>query len=160
MTASSPRAHYALIPASYVFLRREDKVLLQHRSGTGYMDGHWVAGAAGHVEPGETAAHAAVREVAEELGVEVDVADLRLLTVLQRTDGSDTPIEQRIEWFWTVETWTGEPRIMEPHKCDGLGWYALDALPEPVPHYERFVLDGLRDGSLPIASAFGYPRDH
>lgn len=153
----SERTGYALIPASYVFLRRGEEVLLQHRAGTGYMDGHWVAGAAGHVEPGETAARAAVREVAEELGVTVDVADLRLLTVLQRTDGSDAPIEQRIEWFWSVETWAGTPRIMEPHKCDGLDWYALDALPEPVPHYERFVLDGLRTGTLPVASSFGYP---
>lgn len=153
----SGRTGYALVPASYVFLRRGDEVLLQHRTGTGYMDGHWAAGAAGHVEPGETAAQAAVREIAEELGVTVDVADLTLLTVLQRTDGTDAPIEQRVEWFWSVEAWQGTPRIMEPRKCDGLEWCDLAALPTPVVPHERFVLDGVRTGTLAAASSFGYP---
>ncbi|WP_245544781.1 NUDIX domain-containing protein [Mobilicoccus pelagius] len=60
---------FALVPASYVYLLRGDEVLLQRRQNTGYMDSHWVAGAAGHIEPGETARHAAVREALEEIGV-------------------------------------------------------------------------------------------
>lgn len=50
---------FALVPASYVYLLRGDDVLLQQRQNTGYMDGYWVAGAAGHVDPGETARQAA-----------------------------------------------------------------------------------------------------
>ena len=41
------RPRLAPVPASYVYLRRGDEVMLQLRSGTGYLDGHWVAGAAG-----------------------------------------------------------------------------------------------------------------
>ena len=74
---------FTLVPAAYVYLLRpapdsprdrdgaasaSTQVLLQLRRNTGYMDGFWVAGAAGHVEPGETARHAAVREAREELG--------------------------------------------------------------------------------------------
>ena len=43
-----------MVPASYVYLLREvdgaTEVLLQLRQGTPYMDGHWAAAAAGHVE--------------------------------------------------------------------------------------------------------------
>ncbi|MEZ5085322.1 MAG: NUDIX domain-containing protein [Tessaracoccus sp.] len=42
---------------------RDGTVLLQLRQNTGYMDGHWTAGAAGHVEPGETAPQAAARDL-------------------------------------------------------------------------------------------------
>ena len=47
-----------------------DEVLLQLRQHTGYMDDHWAAAAAGHVERGETAYDAARREAREEIGVD------------------------------------------------------------------------------------------
>lgn len=130
MTAGAP---FALVPASYVYLRRGDHVLLQRRANTGYMDDFWVAGAAGHIEPGETAAAAATREASEELGVLLRAADLALLTVMHRTDRTSDPREQRVDWFWAAQAWTGQPRITEPEKCSGLGWYPLDDLPDKVP---------------------------
>ena len=57
---------FVVVPASYVFLLRDGitgpEVLLQLRQNTGYMDDHWAAAAAGHVERGETAYDAARRE--------------------------------------------------------------------------------------------------
>ena len=47
-----------------IFVRRQDgrdQVLLQLRDGTGYMADHWAAGAAGHIERGESV-FAAARE--------------------------------------------------------------------------------------------------
>ncbi|EWS81713.1 DNA mismatch repair protein MutT [Brachybacterium phenoliresistens] len=152
-------AHPALIPASYVYLRRRGdggrvEVLLQQRANTGYRDGHWVAGAAGHVDLGEAARHAAVREAREELGVRIAPEDLALLTVMQRTDGTDAPIEQRVDWFWCADRWEGEPRIVEPHKCAGLDWFALDALPAPIPDYERHVIAALGGAPLDLDSTW------
>ncbi|MGF6821351.1 8-oxo-dGTP diphosphatase [Microbacterium sp. ZKA21] len=147
---------FALIPASYVFLRRGSEVLLQLRQNTGYMDGHWVAGAAGHLEPGETARQAAVREAAEELGVVLRSDDLELVTIMHRTDGTDAPREQRIEWFWTASSWEGEPAIQEPHKAVEARWWPLDGLPDPIPDYELSVLRGLGAGDLPLESTFGF----
>jgi 8-oxo-dGTP pyrophosphatase MutT (NUDIX family) len=148
---------FSVIPASYVYLMKDGEVLLQQRKGTGYMDGMWVAGAAGHIELGETAAATAVREAREELGVEVRAADLRSATVMQRTDGTNNPIEQRADWFFTVSRWHGEPAVMEPHKCAAVRWFPLNALPDAVPAYERFVLDGLGSGALAAVTSHGFP---
>jgi len=149
---------FALVPASYVYLLRDDEVLLQCRANTGYMDGHWVAGAAGHIELGETALEAAVREAAEELGVTVRAEDLTLLTVMHRTDGSDNPIERRIDWFWSARVWAGEPRICEPKKCADLGWHRFDALPQPIPAYERAVIGSLAGTPLPLTTTHGFDQ--
>ena len=147
---------FSVIPASYVYLLRGSQVLLQQRANTGYMDGMWVAAAAGHVELGETAAAAAVRESAEEIGVVIDPADLHPVTVMQRTDGTDARLEQRVDWFFTVRRWQGEPTIREPQKCAALQWFGLDDLPAEIPAYERLVLDGIARDDLGIVTSFGF----
>nr|WP_237700597.1 NUDIX domain-containing protein [Janibacter sp. HTCC2649] len=147
---------FALVPASYVYLLRDNEVLLQCRANTGYMDGHWVAGAAGHIERGETASEAAVREASEELGIGLRPEHLTLITVMHRTDGTDSPIEQRIDWFWSARTWNGEPRICEPTKCADIRWHAFDALPEPIPDYERAVIESLAGNPLPLTTTHGF----
>lgn len=151
------KVRFVVVPAAYVFLLREQaagtEVLLQLRRGTGYMDDHWAAAAAGHVERGETAETAAHREALEEIGV--TGLDLAFATAMQRT-ARDLPIDERIDFFFTARTWTGEPRIVEPAKCAGLRWFPLDALPDPVVPHERIVLDGLRRGDLPGLTHAGF----
>jgi 8-oxo-dGTP diphosphatase len=147
---------FRVVPASYVFLVRAagsvDEVLLQLRQNTGYMDGHWAAAAAGHVERGETAYDAARREALEEIGVAV--GHLSFVTAMQRTRHAD-PIDERIDFFFSCRSWTGEPRIVEPAKCAALEWYRLDDLPDPVVPHERFVLERLGTG-LDSYTTFGF----
>jgi 8-oxo-dGTP diphosphatase len=147
---------FRVVPASYVFLLRAgesgDEVLLQLRQHTGYMDDHWAAAAAGHVERGETAYDAAHREAREEIGVE-ELA-LEFLTSMQRTQHAD-PIDERVDFFFSARAWTGEPRIVEPAKCAALEWFPLTALPEPVVPHERVILDGLGTG-LARYTTFGF----
>ena len=154
---SSPLDRFVVVPASYVFLLRDGvtgpEVLLQLRQNTGYMDDHWAAAAAGHVEKGETAYDAARREAVEEIAV-TDL-DLAFVTAMQRTRGGE-PIDERIDFFFTARSWSGEPRIVEPHKCAELRWCALDALPDPVVPHERSVLEALRAGTTTAYSTFGF----
>lgn len=107
---------FSVVPAAYVYLMRGEQVLLQRRQNTGYMDGMWVAGVTGHIELGETVTTAAVREASEELGVQLDPTGLRPTTIMQRTDGTANPIEQRADWFFTETKWNGEPAVMEASK--------------------------------------------
>lgn len=154
MTTSAPdtvRGRFAVVPAAYVVCVRPGapggsgvvEVLLQLRSGTGFMDDHWAAGAAGHVEKGETAYDAARREAAEELGIE---PELTFLTTMQRRapgPAVSPAIDERVDFFFAATAWTGEPRVMEGAKCADLRWFPLDALPDPVVPHELTVLQAL-----------------
>ena len=132
--------------------------MLQLRQNTGYMDGHWAAAAAGHVERGETAYDAIRREAAEEIGITEAV--IEFVTAMHRTRGAD-PIDERIDFFFTARDWSGEPTILEPRKCAELRWCRLedlDTLPEPVVPHERVVLDSLGSPVPPYLSR-GFARD-
>lgn len=163
MTVQDPATgaeRFVVVPASYVFFLRSDgaagtEVLLQLRRGTGYMDDHWAAAAAGHVERGESAAAAAAREAVEE--VDLTDVELEFLTAMQRT-AHDLPIDERIDFFFAARSWSGEPRIVEPAKCADLRWFPLDALPDPVVPHELAVLEALREGVVPPLTQFGFDR--
>jgi 8-oxo-dGTP diphosphatase len=152
---------FRVVPAAYVLLLRPamtggQEVLLQSRQHTGFMDGHWACAAAGHVEAGESVLAAAVREAAEELGVIVAPEELLPITTMHRTQRTGEPIDERVDFFFGCRSWRGEPQVMEPAKSAGLGWFALDALPDPVVPHERAVLDGLAAGALAPIVTFGF----
>ena len=156
--AGPPRCRvrsFVVVPASYVYLLRDDgtgpEVLLQLRRNTGYMDEHWAAAAAGHVERGETAYDAARREAAEELAV--SEVDLTFELTMQRTR-HDQPIDERVDFFFTARSWAGEPRIVEPDKCADLRWFPLDALPDPVVPHEAYALASLGTGQPYLTFGF------
>lgn len=141
------------VPVSYVVIRRGDQVLLQLRQGTGYMDGHWATAAAGHVEAGETAVEAALRETREELGIGIAAEDLVPLTTMHRTQAQSPAANKRIDHFFSCDSWSGNPHIMEPDKNAALAWFTLDDLPEALVLHERYVLERLRSG-LPAEVSF------
>lgn len=148
------------MPAAYVLLLRAtgagpDEVLLQLRQHTGFMDGHW-AGAAGHVESGESVLAAAVREAAEEVGVSIRPDQLVPITAMHRTRATGDPVDERVDFFFGCRSWLGEPRLMEPAKASDLRWFALDALPDPVVPHERIVLEALRVGRVPPILTHGF----
>jgi len=151
-------SRFVVVPASYVFLLRDGidgaEVLLQLRQNTGYMDHHWAAAAAGHVERRETAYDAAHREAREEIGV--SDLDLRFVTAMQRTRTGEA-IDERIDFFFTARSWTGDPRIVEPEKCAELRWCLLDDLPNPTVPHELAVLQAIRTGRTTAYSTFGFP---
>jgi len=151
---------FQVVPAAYVFLRRTsdgvDQLLLQLRQGTGYMDGHWAAAAAGHVEAGESVLDAAVREAVEELGITIDPADLLALCAMHRTVAPHGPIDERVDFFFECRRWAGTPRTQESNKSADLRWFDLAALPDPVVPHEHQVMTALRDGTLRAVITNGF----
>ena len=149
-------SRFQVVPASYVVLRRAGQVLLQLRSGTGYMDGHWACAAAGHVEAGESAVEAGVREAREEVGVRIAAEDLVPLCAMHRTGGNGKQIDERVDFFFSCSRFEGSPRLLEPHKSADLRWFDLAALPDPVVPHERRVLDLLRADRVPAILTEGF----
>jgi 8-oxo-dGTP pyrophosphatase MutT (NUDIX family) len=152
---------FTVVPAAYVLLLRDAagggrEVLLQLRRGTGYMDEHWAAAAAGHVERGETVVEAAAREAREEL--DITGLSLRPLCAMQRTGATGLPVDERVDYFFTATAWSGEPRVVEPDKCAALRWWSLADLPDPVVPHELRVLGALREGDVPAFLSHGFDR--
>ena len=82
----------------------------------------------GSVEFGETLTRAIKREFMEEYGMEIEIVEL--------LDVSDHIIAKEHQ-HWVSPTFLarhtgGEPRIIEPEKCTGIGWVPLSALPQPL----------------------------
>lgn len=132
-----------LIPTAYLVLVRENRILLSRRYNTGFMDGMY-SFPAGHLGgDDETLTEAMVREAREEIGVEVDVGDLELVHVMHRKQREPTE-ERRINLFFRAKKWEGEPKIMEPDKCDDLQWFELDRLPDNTIPYVRQAISCFR----------------
>lgn len=137
MPPTSGRAQAAV--AVYALLRRGDgHILLLRRAGSGFHDGE-LSLPAGHVEEGESALGAVVREVAEELLVTVEPGHCRL--ALTGHSGPERPGDDAyIDLFFTVDRWSGEPAVGEPAKCEELVWIAEDHLPgDTVPYVAEAV---------------------
>lgn len=134
------KERHKIIPASFLILRKEGKILLSLRQNTGWSDGLYSL-PSGHLEPGEMAKSAMVREAQEEIGVHIKLEDLHLvLTMMIITDS------ERVNFFFIADAWEGEIANMELEKCGGLDWYALDSLPDNVVPYVRKALEYIKEG--------------
>jgi ADP-ribose pyrophosphatase YjhB (NUDIX family) len=140
------KTYHKIIPAVYVLLRRGNKVMLLRRANTGYKDGMYSL-PAGHLNGGETALAAVVREANEEVGLALNPAQLTLRHTMHRKaePGNDTGME-RLDLFFDIREWAGEPVNAEPHKCDELHWAALDNLPPDVIPEVRQALQHIQAG--------------
>ena len=128
------------VPAVYLILKKDGKILLGRRKGSNYFDG-WYAFPAGHVEAGELPLAALVRETKEEIDISINIEDAKLVYLMYRPKHDETG--ERVDLFFTVDKWSGEIKIAEPEKCDDLQWFPADELPENIVPYEKEVLENL-----------------
>jgi len=115
--------------AVYLILERDRKILLLLRQNVSYMSGFWGM-PAGHVEQGELITDAMIRETEEEVGIKIRREDLRLVHTMFRAKHDETG--ERVDFFFTADTWEGEPKNCEPDKCAEVKWFSKDALPKNV----------------------------
>lgn len=83
----------------------------------------------GVVEPGESPAEGLLRELDEELAVEVAADAISPLCEVRVAPAGD-PVMLRA---WLVHAWHGEPVNAAPDEHDDLDWCAIDDLP-PLAH--------------------------
>ncbi len=129
------------ILASYLVWLRDGQVLLAKRKNTGYWDDHYGV-PAGHVEPGETFTQALLREIDEEIGVELHPDDVRVAHILHRRGENGS---ERVEAFFVTER-DGDAINREPEKCAELVWCPIAALPENTIPYVRLALEQIARG--------------
>jgi mutator protein MutT len=98
--------------------------------------GRWEA-PGGTVDFGETLEQAIVREMQEEFGIDIEV--------IEQLPATDHLIpEENQHWVPTCfisKIKAGEiPKITEKEKCEDIGWFALDDLPQPLSVVTQLVL--------------------
>ncbi len=145
----SAATRFKMIASAYPFFVRDGKILLSLRKNTGYADGMYSL-PAGHVEDGETITDCLVREAKEEIGVTIESRHVSLVHVMHRKE-EDT----RMDFFFEVHAWTGEPVNREPDKCGGLLWCPIGALPDTMVPYIRAAIEQWQKGT--IYSERGWP---
>jgi len=143
------RERYKFISAVHLILIKDGKVLLLRRFNTGYEDGNYSV-PAGHIDQGERARTAMVREAKEETGLDIDEDVLKIIHVMHRM-GDD---QERIDFFMTAKKWRGVPRICEADKCDKLLWFGLNELPDNIIPYIKSALEHIKTNEF--YSEFGW----
>lgn len=128
--------------AVYLCLFDGDRLLLQRRAGTGYRDGE-LSLPAGHIEPGESATAALLREAREEVRLDLRPGDVRLALVQHGRADGDT----YIDFFFRADLPAGAvPVVGEPDKASELLWVHADRLPDDVIPVIRNGIDALLRG--------------
>jgi NAD+ diphosphatase len=110
-----------LSPAAIVLVRREDRILLAHSPG--FPQGLYSV-LAGFVEPGESIEEAVVREVREEVGIEV--------TNVGYFGSQPWPFPNSLMIGFTAD-YMGGDLSPQPGEIEDAGWYTADDLPQLPP---------------------------
>ena len=121
-----------VLVAACVLLDGDGRILIAKRPPGRSLAGLWEF-PGGKVEPGESPEHALVRELAEELGIEIAAADLAPLTFASHA----YPDFHLLMPLFLCRRWRGEVR---PHEGQELLWvkpaellsYAMPSADEPL----------------------------
>ena len=124
-----PGIDYIGVSVGALIFNSQRKILLCKRSKNAKNErGCWEA-PGGAVEFGETLEHAIIREMKEELGVELEL--LRQMPAANHIIPNEH--QHWIPSAFICRIKEGKkPKIMEPKKCDEIGWFSLNALPRPL----------------------------
>lgn len=129
--------------AVHLILINENKILVQKRKGTKLWPGYYGL-PAGHIEISENQYEALIREVKEELGIEIKIKDIINSYVVFRRNFFEVDskkMEPYIDYYFEIKKYIGFPKIMESNKCDELIWCNLDNLASPFINYQGAFLE-------------------
>lgn len=116
-----------LVPVVAVALVRDDgKVLLQRRP-SGKMHGGLWEYPGGKVEKGETPETALIREIEEELGVTLMLADLEPCGFASGGALADSDSRSIVILLYICRRWEGAPRNLD---AEAIAWFDFDELSE------------------------------
>ncbi|KKP32685.1 MAG: hypothetical protein A2312_03855 [Candidatus Staskawiczbacteria bacterium RIFOXYB2_FULL_32_9] len=143
---------HKIVPASYLVLIKDNKILLQRRFNTGYEDGKYMM-VAGKVDKGESFSKCVIREASEEIGITIKSEDLKMAHLMNRIT-KEPKDNEWIDAFIICKKWQGNIENKEPNKCDDLKWFDVSNLPENIILYIKTALENIKNNI--IYSEFGW----
>ena len=127
-----------MLVVAVALIAPDGRVLMHKRAAGGDHAGLWEF-PGGKVEAGESPQEAAVREIAEELGLTLSAAALHPVTFASgpRDDGQG----QIVILLYTCREWDGDPRCIAG---DAMAWLVPDEIPAlPMPPLDYPLARGL-----------------
>ena len=122
----------------YIIIKNEkDQVLLQRRQGTKLWSG-FLALPAGHIDEGENAYEALVREAKEELNIIINLDDIIDTFIVNRKNKS---LPSYYDLYFEISKYEGEIIINEPEKCRELLWADINNLPTDMITFEKEAIN-------------------
>lgn len=108
-----------------IMIFKDGKVLLGKRKGSHGAGEYAFPG--GHLEYMESFEACALREIAEECGIKIKNLRFQFLANLK-----DYPPKHYVHIGLMADWESGEPKVLEPEKCESWDWYNLDNPPAPL----------------------------
>ncbi len=125
-----------------IILNKNDEVLLGLRNSS-HGAGEW-SFPGGHLEFGETVFQTAQREVKEE--TDLDVTKFELVSIFDEMRYIESDNKHYLNVSVIAHYESGEPKNMEPHKCERWEWFSLDDLPDNLFEPSEGALANMKDG--------------
>ena len=135
---------FTLRSAVYLILKKDGQILLSRRFNTGWIDGQYSL-PSGHLEENEKLTDALVREAKEEIGISLNLDDIKMEHVFLRKSTADHA--EYIDFFFTASKWEGDITNNEPDKCDDLKWFPKNNLPDNAWAHIKFIIEQIKKGN-------------
>jgi ADP-ribose pyrophosphatase YjhB (NUDIX family) len=139
--------------ACHVIVKQSSKLAFLLRNNTAWMNGFYTV-PSGKVERGEAFLDATVREVKEEIGVEVRKEDLQLVHTMHRNGYDDNT--EWLDLYFEATKYGGTAINAEPESHSELIWLEPKNLPDNVVPCVRFALEQIEAGKA--YSEYGWDK--
>lgn len=147
----SQEKKYPRVGIGVMIQNEKGEVLLGLRKGS-HGAGEW-SFPGGHLEWGETIFETAKREVKEETGLDID--EFELISVADEMRYIKTDDKHYLNIGIRAICKGGEPKNMEPEKCEGWDWFSLDHLPKRLFEGTELVIRNFKNRKIYVPNNTG-----
>ena len=119
-----------------IILNTEGKILIGKRKGS-HAPHYSIPG--GSLKLGETFEEGIIREIKEE--TDLDIYNPKVIAIVNNLATYNEEGVHYVSVVLLVKNFSGEPRIVEPEKCEGWSWVDPHNLPLPHFHASRMAVE-------------------
>lgn len=132
----------------FALIVEDGKVLLLRRYQTGTQDGMYVLPMGGH-DGKEPITSCLIREVKEEINLDVQAKDLQVCHVMHRLHSMPQGLSfEQVDVIFAVKAYEGSLHNNEPDKCDELAYFPLDHLPKSLAPFMKHAIEAIQNGQF------------